>query len=143
MRRLFILSLLVLLYCSSSAQSKVNTDTIAVINEENIVFSKTEKDAIFPGGDIGWRHYLTDSLNANTPIMYGAKAGTYMVIIRFIVSRDGTIKDVVAETRNGYGMEAEGVRVIKNGPKWIPAMQNGRKVNAYRRQPITFVVQNN
>ncbi len=38
------------------------------------------------------------------------------------------------------GMEEEAVRVIKNGPKWTPALQNGRNVNAYRRQPITFQV---
>jgi len=38
-------------------------------------------------------------------------------------------------------MEEEAVRVIKKGPKWTPAIQNGRQVNAYRKQPITFQVQ--
>ncbi len=38
-------------------------------------------------------------------------------------------------------MEDEAIRVIKRGPKWTPAIQNGRNVNAYRKQPITFVVQ--
>ena len=40
-------------------------------------------------------------------------------------------------------MEEEAVKVIKKGPKWTPALQNGRNVNAYRRQPITFQVQEN
>ena len=31
--------------------------------------------------------------------------------------------------------------VIKNAPKWQPAVQNGRKVNAYKKQPITFVIE--
>ncbi|MBK9486203.1 MAG: hypothetical protein IPO01_13685 [Chitinophagaceae bacterium] len=30
------------------------------------------------------------------------------------------------------------IEVIKNAPKWQPAVQNGRKVNAYKKQPITL-----
>ncbi|RZM17984.1 MAG: hypothetical protein EOO88_41905, partial [Pedobacter sp.] len=48
--------------------------------------------------------------------------------------------DVVAETSFGHGMEAEAIKAIKKGPKWTPAIQNGRNVNAYRRQPITYIV---
>ena len=38
-------------------------------------------------------------------------------------------------------MEEEAVKVITRGPKWTPALQNGRYVNAYRRQPVTFIVE--
>ncbi|MBC7873898.1 MAG: energy transducer TonB, partial [Ferruginibacter sp.] len=41
---------------------------------------------------------------------------------------------------HGYGMEEEAIKVIKKGPKWEPAVQNGRQVKAYRKQPITFQV---
>jgi periplasmic protein TonB len=34
------------------------------------------------------------------------------------------------------------VKVIQKGPAWVPAVQNGRSVNAYRKQPITFRVTN-
>jgi len=30
--------------------------------------------------------------------------------------------------------------VIKKGPKWKPAVLNGKTVNAYRRQPVTFQI---
>ncbi|MFN8246960.1 MAG: energy transducer TonB [Ferruginibacter sp.] len=89
------------------------------------------------------RRYLQNNLNANAPIENGAPEGTYQVVVRFIVGRDGAISDVQAETNHGYGMEQEAVKIIKKGPKWTPAIQNGRNVNAYRRQPITFVVQEN
>jgi len=49
--------------------------------------------------------------------------------------------DVKALTRNGYGMEKEAIRLIKDGPRWTPAIQNGHTVNAYRKQPIIFVVE--
>jgi protein TonB len=62
------------------------------------------------------------------------------VVVRFIVNKDGEISDISAETNLGHGMEQEVIRLIKTSPKWIPASQYGRKVNAYRRQPVTFQI---
>jgi hypothetical protein len=31
------------------------------------------------------------------------------------------------------------VSTIRKGPKWIPAMQNGRYVTAFRFQPVTLM----
>ena len=109
-------------------------------DDENKVFNKVEVEASFPGGDAAWGRYLKNNLDANVPVENEAPEGTYTVIVRFIVSRDGSISEVVPETKLGYGMEAEAVKIIKKGPNWKPALQNGRNVNAYRRQPITFVV---
>jgi protein TonB len=109
-------------------------------DDENKVFTKVENEAEFPGGQGAWGNYLRKNLNANAPVDNGAPEGTYTVIIRFIVSKDGSISDVTPETKFGYGMEDEAAKIIKKGPRWKPALQNGRNVNAYRRQPITFVV---
>ncbi|MEK7225808.1 MAG: energy transducer TonB [Bacteroidota bacterium] len=104
------------------------------------VFEKVEIEAKFPGGDEAWRKYVENNLKAETPVLYGAPAGSYTVIVQFVVDKDGNISDVRAVTKHGYGMEGEVIRVIKKGPKWIPAFQDGRNVKAYRRQPVTFVV---
>jgi len=109
--------------------------------DENKVFEKVEIEASFPGGERAWANYLRKNLDPETPINNGAPAGTYTVVVQFIVDKQGNISDVRAVTKHGYGMEDEAVRVIKKGPNWEPAVQNGRKVNAYRRQPITFVVE--
>ncbi len=105
------------------------------------LFTREESEAVFPGGDEGWRDYLERHLNPNVPVNNGARAGKYKVIVKFIVTKDGTVKDVFAETYHGYGMEKEVIRIINKGPKWIPAVQYGRKVNAYRRQPVVFLVE--
>jgi len=110
-------------------------------DDEDKVFTKVENEAQFPGGTAAWVRYLQKNLNANTPVDNGARAGTYQVIVKFIVSKDGSISEVQPETKHGYGMEEEAIKIIKRGPKWTPALQNGRNVNAYRRQPITFVVE--
>jgi periplasmic protein TonB len=110
-------------------------------DEEDKIFTKVENEAQFPGGQQAWIRYLQKNLNANAPVENGAPPGTYQVIVKFIVSKDGSISDVNAETKHGFGMEEEAVKIIKRGPKWTPALQNGRNVNAYRRQPITFIVE--
>ncbi len=56
------------------------------------------------------------------------------------MGKDGRIKDATAETKFGFGMEEEAIRVITKSPKWNNAIQMNRPVNAYRRQPITFMV---
>lgn len=108
--------------------------------DENQIFEKVEIEASFTGGESAWRKYLERNLNPNTPVDNGAPEGTYTVYVQFVVSKDGSISDVKSLTTHGYGMEQEAMRVIKKGPKWVPAIQNGRSVNAYRKQPITFQV---
>lgn len=108
--------------------------------DENQIFEKVEIEASFTGGESAWRKFLERNLNPNAPVDNGAPEGTYTVYVQFVVSKDGSISDVKALTNHGYGMEQEAMRVIKKGPKWVPAVQNGRSVNAYRKQPITFQV---
>lgn len=110
-------------------------------DDEDKVFTKVENEAEFPGGNSAWARYLEKALGGFNPADEGAPPGKYQVIVRFIVSKDGSISNVEAETSHGYGMEQQAIKCIKNGPKWKPALQNGRNVNAYRRQPVTYVVE--
>lgn len=43
-------------------------------------------------------------------------------------------------TNFGFGMEQEVIRTLKLSGTWNPAIQNGRPVKAYRKQPVTFQV---
>jgi Gram-negative bacterial TonB protein C-terminal len=104
------------------------------------LFTRKEQEAEFPGGDEGWRVYLEKNLDPEVPIYMKAPAGIYKVKVQFIVNQDGSISDIRALTNHGYGMEKEVVRIMKKSPLWIPAVQYGRKVKAYRLQPVTFVV---
>lgn len=105
--------------------------------DENKVFTKVEIEASFAGD---WSNFLRRNLNADVAVQGGAPPGQYTVIIQFIVDKEGNISDVKPLTSHGYGMEDEAMRVIKKAPKWNPAVQNGRQVKAYRKQPITFVI---
>ena len=110
-------------------------------DDENKIFEKVEVEASFPGGDGAWRKFLERNLRGDVASENGAPAGTYTVVVQFVVDKEGNVSDVKALTSHGYGMEDEAVRVIKKGPQWKPAIQNGRNVKAYRRQPITFQIE--
>jgi BlaR1 peptidase M56/Secretion system C-terminal sorting domain/Gram-negative bacterial TonB protein C-terminal len=114
------------------------------VKEDNIiVFSKVEIDPSFPGGDAKWKQYLKAVLNQNIPAQKGATVGTYTVIVQFIVKTDSFLTNIKPLTNHGFGMEEEAIRIISKGPRWIPALQNGKQVNAIRKQPVTFVVEGN
>ncbi|MEO7531227.1 MAG: energy transducer TonB [Sediminibacterium sp.] len=104
------------------------------------VFTVVQIPAEFPGGLPAWTKYLERNLNRDVPNDNGAPPGKYTVVVSFIVSKDGTISDVTAETDPGYGTKAEAIKVIQKGPKWKPAVQNGRNVIYRHKQSITFVV---
>jgi len=104
------------------------------------IFTKVEIDASYPGGAGAWRNFLERNLRGETPVDNGASPGNYTVIIQFVVDVAGNVSDVKPLTSLGFGMEQEAVRVLKKSGKWKPAIQNGREVKAYRKQPITFQV---
>lgn len=110
-------------------------------DEENTIFTSVQVEASFPNGEDAWRDYLRRNLNAGTPVDNGASAGKYTVIVKFVVSKDGSLSEIKCENDPGFGMCEEAIRVIKKTKNWTPALQNGQHVNAYRRQPITFLVE--
>ena len=108
-----------------------------VENNERMVFTKVEHEAQFPGGQEEWAKYITMQINKEIDAL--AKAGNYgTVLIRFIVDNKGNVSDVEATTMKGSLLAKVAVDAIKNGPKWVPGMQNNRAVNSYRLQPVTL-----
>jgi len=104
------------------------------------VFTVVQIAAEFPGGLPAWSKYLERNLNRDLPVDNGAPPGKYTVVVSFIVSKTGDISDVTADNDPGYGTKAEAIRVITKGPKWKPAVQNGRNVIYRHKQSITFQV---
>lgn len=75
------------------------------------------------------------------PADNAAPVGRYTVIARFVIASDGSLTDLAAETNLGYGMEKEVLRMLQKSGKWKPAIKYGKTINAYRRQPVTFQVE--
>lgn len=100
------------------------------------IFTKVENEASFPGGLQGWIKYISKAIGDSIDKFTEADYGTCLV--RFIVNTDGKVTDVVATTMKGTELARVSINAIKNGPKWIPATQNGHIVACYRLQPVTL-----
>ena len=103
-------------------------------------FKTVQIEAKFPGGPSAWSKYLERNLNSNVPVDNGAPPANYTVVVSFLVDKSGNISEVQALNDPGYGTAQEAVRVIKKGPAWTPAVQNGRNVIYRQKQSITFQV---
>lgn len=106
-------------------------------DKEPEIFETVQVEASYPGD---WARFLTTNLRGETPVDNGAAPGNYQVIVQFVVDITGTVSDIRIVKDPGFGMGAEAMRVIKRSGKWNAAIQNGRPVKAYRKQPITFQV---
>lgn len=105
--------------------------------DENQVFTKVEVEAAFPGGESKWIQYVTREIERRIDeLTEDGQAGT--CVVQFIVDKEGNVSNVEATTMKGSKLAEIAVNAIKKGPKWIPAIQNGRQVKAFRRQPVTF-----
>ena len=104
-------------------------------------FSKVEIEASFPGGEDEWKKYISKEIGRYTDeLQEDGKAGTCTV--QFIVDVNGVINDIEVLTMKGSKLAEICANAVRKGPKWIPAIQNGNKVKAYRRQPVTFRIDN-
>jgi protein TonB len=100
------------------------------------IFTKVEIEASFPGGPGAWQKYVTRAIQTSIDEFTESDYGT--CVVRFIVDKTGTVSDVQATTMKGTKLAEVAVNAIRKGPKWTPAQQNGRQVNAYRLQPVTL-----
>jgi protein TonB len=100
-------------------------------------FTKVEIESEFPGGAGAWLRYLNKNLRYPDDAVNNEIQGT--VVVQFIVDKEGNVSDVqpISGPDNG-GLREEAVRVIKKSGKWTPAVQNGRQVKSYKKQPIVF-----
>lgn len=100
-------------------------------------FTKVEVPPSFPGGERAWKKYFRKVCVENQSLLDGQASAT--VYVQFIVGFDGTVDDVQPIGQNApKALSDLAIRMIKEGPAWQPATQNGYKVTAYTRLKIDF-----
>lgn len=98
-------------------------------------FTKVEIESEYPGGAAAWQRYLNRNLRYPQDAIDNEIQGT--VVVQFIVDKEGQVSEVDAIS-GPKELRDEAVRVIKKSGKWTPAVQNGRQVKSYKKQPIVF-----
>ena len=104
---------------------------------DTTIYEKVEIEASFPGGNAAWAKHLTEAISAEVNKFKNADYGT--VYIKFIVNKKGQVSEVEATNMKRSRLAKVAVKAIENGPRWNPAIQDGKKVNAFRIQPVTLM----
>jgi len=98
--------------------------------------AKEEKESEFPGSLGAWQRYLNHNLRYPDRALNMNKEGQVTII--FIVTEDGKIDDPTLLQSVEFSLDEEAMRIIKNSPKWVPAVKSGKKIKSYKKQPIVF-----
>ena len=77
----------------------------------------------FVTGDSSFVKSLEKQIMKSIKISQDLKKGKYVVGVKFITSKDGTVSDVACDSDPGFGLCQELMNIIKKSSRWIPAKQ--------------------
>ena len=125
-------------------EPKTENDTDIMISElfsepEPIIeeiFEVVEEDPEFIGGMAKLYEYLYK--NVQYPEIARENGIQGKVFVKFLVWKDGTIRDVKVVKSVHKALDNEAIRLVKTMPKWAPGKQRGKPVKCYRTIPIKF-----
>jgi len=118
-----------------SLVSKIDMDSMAKVNERIKRDTTGEVEASYPGGIGKVRSLISSKFNLPQRTISLRKGGT--VKIRFLIDTTGDVKGISVLQSVEFAFDEEAMRVISLMKKWNPASEKGKKVIAYRIQPIT------
>ncbi|NJK82733.1 MAG: energy transducer TonB [Saprospiraceae bacterium] len=116
---------------NNQVQTKVQKDE---------VYTFVQKKPEFLGGESAMLAFIY--ANITYPKIARENDIMGMVVIRFVVEKDGLITNLEALKDIGGGCADEAIRVIKTMPKWNPGEQNGNPVRASFILPVKFELTN-
>ena len=90
----------------------------------------------FPGGMEALNTYLRNNIRYPQEAQKAGIQGR--VVIEFVISKDGSITDAEVVESVDPQLDAEGLRLIKNMPRWKPGMRKGQAIRVKQTLPIRF-----
>lgn len=96
------------------------------------IYKKTEVPPEYVGGKDALFQYI------NNNIKYPEDVERGNVYVAFVVTKEGSIRDVRIVKGINENCDKEALRLIKNMPQWDPGMQKGKIVSSVYGLPIIF-----
>lgn len=119
--------------------SLINTIDLDSLDKENKKIKRDttgEVEAVYKGGSQKFQKEIASNFKVPDRTASLKKGGT--VKIKFIIDITGKPTNIAVLHSVEFAFDREAMRVIGLLDNWIPASDKGRKVNAYRLQPITI-----
>jgi hypothetical protein len=111
---------------------------LAQLGKEKLL--KTKEKAVatapaFPGGTAALLSFFNNNLKLASP---AETAVPPIAVLQFQVTVDGSIHNIQVKESAGTLYDNELVRIVKRMPRWKPAQEDGKLVNAMVTQAIGF-----
>jgi len=124
-------------YAQNAPQNnQIQQNTTPVFEERITCYDVVEQMPFYPGGEAELSKFISENIKYPYSAIKHKIQGR--VIVRFIVTKQGTIDKIEVLRSLSPDCDKEAVRVISYMPKWIPGKQNGVKVSAWFTLPIQF-----
>jgi periplasmic protein TonB len=92
----------------------------------------------FPGGSDGILKFINENIKYPASAIENGIEGK--VILRFVVSTDGSVKRIEILRSIDPVLDQEAIRVISQMPKWKPGKNNGTPAAVWFSVPVTFMI---
>ena len=107
------------------------TVEITKAKKDSNIYSEVKVIQASPGVDSSWLRFVERNIKT-IEVDKQAKEGKYIVTVKFIVSKDGSLSDIQCATDPGFSMCMEMLRIIKKSKNWTPGVPVEARV--YRRR---------
>ncbi|WP_347158485.1 M56 family metallopeptidase [Pontibacter chitinilyticus] len=128
---------------SASSEASVQADLIVPSAEEipskEKPYTYVEQMPQFEGGETEMMKFLAKNIRYPKQAQEAGIKG--LVVLSFVVEKDGSLHDISVLKPLGDGTDEEAIRVVKMMKgKWSPGRQNGKAVPVRYTMPIRFAI---
>ena len=113
------------------AKTKAEADV-----EDALPFSFVEEKPEYHGGMEALVKFMSDNLKY--PHLAKESGILGIVIVQFVIEKDGSVGDVKVVRGLGGGCNEEAIRVVSMMPKWTPGRQHSKAVRVVFQVPLKF-----
>ncbi len=129
------------IYENLEKTKKNKTKKDEIPEDEIYNFNVVDVEAVFPGGIDKLQYYIMTNLKYPVQAMERKISGR--VYVQFVIDKEGLIKNVKIIKGAHKLLNKEAIRVVKDMPRWEPALINDEPVNVSYTVPVTFEMLNN
>lgn len=116
--------------------AEVRAQTNDTEKEDNNIYTILEKSPSFPGGLDSLKSYV--KRHTIYPEIYRRYRYAERLFVNFVVEKDGSVSNIRLIQGGFREFEKAALDLVKNMPRWNPAMQNGKPMRCYMTLPINF-----
>jgi protein TonB len=103
------------------------------------IFTHVDVLPSFPGGEAAMRLWIKENLKY--PTVTAEEASHGCVVVRFVVSSDGSIGGIEVLHSLGRPYDFAAIRLVTKMPNWNPGKVKGEAVNTYYTLSVPFELQ--